>query len=445
MVDTSDVSPESHASATRTLRRGAAISAVGEVGVLVIGFIGSIVIARYLGPSDRGLLAVIQVVAIVCVSLFGLGIPVASQYQAARKPALTGTLIGNCLVVAAVLGVVALIAGFVLVAVAPDLIDNPPDTTVWFLSAALVPVTLVDYLTSGLLAAHRRFARQTTLVTLGRVATVIAAVLLLVVADVGLAGALVAVMAAQFVMIIGGLTLLARGGIGFSRSLLAASYRYGVRSEIGSLLQLVNARLDLLVLSAFASRSVVGTYAIAQIVAETVSVVPNAISTAAMPVLSAGDGDTRTSAGALRLNGTGSLLGVIGVGIGGPLLILIAYGDQYRDAVAPMLILLPGIWFLSMARVGGWLLRARGRPGLGSSITAAEIVAMVLLDLLLIPRFGAPGAAAASAIAYAFYGIAMLVAVSRIETTPLRHLLLLDRGELRALRLALTSRLRRRR
>jgi O-antigen/teichoic acid export membrane protein len=199
------------------------------------------------------------------------------------------------------------------------------------------------------------------------------------------------------------------------------------------------------VLSAFASRSVVGTYAIAQIVAETVSVVPNAISTAAMPVLSAGDGDTRTSAGALRLNGTGSLLGVIGVGIGGPLLILIAYGDQYRDAVAPMLILLPGIWFLSMARVGGWLLRARGRPGLGSSITAAEIVAMVLLDLLLIPRFGAPGAAAASAIAYAFYGIAMLVAVSRIETTPLRHLLLLDRGELRALRLALTSRLRRRR
>ena len=81
-----------------------------------------------------------------------------------------------------------------------------------------------------------------------------------------------------------------------------------------------------------------------------------------MPVLSAGDGDDRTSAGALRLTGTGSLLGVVGVGIGGPVLILVAYGDQYRAAVVPMLVLLPGIWFLSMARVGGWMLRRAAGP-----------------------------------------------------------------------------------
>ena len=110
-----------------------------------------------------------------------------------------------------------------------------------------------------------------------------------------------------------------------------------------------------------------------------------------------------------------------------------------------MLILLPGIWFLSAARVGGWLLRARGRPGLGSWIAGAEIAVMVSLDLLLIPPFGARGAAAASALAYLFYGLAMLVACSRIEQTPIRHLLVLDRGERRALRAAVGSRLRRRR
>lgn len=445
MVEPANASNDSHVGATRALRRGAAISAVGEVGVLVIGFLGSIIIARYLGPSDRGLLAVIQVVATISVSLAGLGLPVASQYQAARNPRLTGTLIGNCLVVAAVLGVVALAVGAVLASNASSLMSDPPDTTVWFLATLIVPLTLVDYLSSGLLAAHRRFARQTVLITLGRVATVIVAVLLVVLGDTGLAGALVATMSAQLVMVVGGLALLARGGIGLSRSLLAASYRYGIRSEIGSLLQVVNARIDLLVLSAFASRSVVGTYAIAQIVAEVVSVVPNAISTAVMPVLSAGDGDDRTSAGALRLTGTGSLLGVVGVGIGGPVLILVAYGDQYRAAVVPMLVLLPGIWFLSMARVGGWMLRARGRPGLGSSITAAEIVVMISLDLLLIPLFGATGAAVASTVAYTVYGLAMLTAVSRIEGSSLRHMLLLDRAEMAALRDAVVARLRRRR
>lgn len=429
MADSADAPHDSHAGASRALRRGAAISAVGEVGVLLVGFVASILIARYLGPADRGLLAIIQVVATIGVSLLGLGLPVAAQYQAARDTRLTGTLIGNCLVIGAVLAVVAVVSAAVLVVVGPDLVDSPPSNTVWFLAAGLVPLTLIDYLTSGLLAAHRRFKRQTTLIILGRCATVVMAIVLLVATDTGLAGALVATMSAQMVMVIGGLVVLVRGGVGVSRPLLMASYRYGIRSEIGSLLQLANARLDLLVLSAFASRSTVGIYAIAQIVAELVGVVPNAISTAVMPVLSSGDGDSRTSAGALRLNGTGSLIGVLGVAVGGPILILGAYGDSYRDAVLPMLILLPGIWFLSAARVGGWLLRARGRPGLGSSLAAAEIVVMISADLLLIPPFGANGAAAASAVAYAFYGVAMLVTVSRIEQTPIRHLLLLDRGE----------------
>ena len=87
MAETADAHNDSHAGATRALRRGAAISAMGEAGVLVVGFIGSIVIARYLGPSDRGLLAVIQVVAIVGVSLLGLGI---RSPPSTRRPATSG-------------------------------------------------------------------------------------------------------------------------------------------------------------------------------------------------------------------------------------------------------------------------------------------------------------------------------------------------------------------
>jgi O-antigen/teichoic acid export membrane protein len=444
MADEADAPNDSHASATGALRRGAAISALGEVGVLVVGFAGSIVIARYLGPADRGLLAILQVAAVLGVSLFGLGLPVATQYRASRDASETPRLIGNGLVVTAMLAALSVVAATILIAVAPDLIAEPPTDAVWFLAAALVPVTVLDYLTSGLLAAHRRFARQTILMTAGRIATLVGAIIFGVVADLGLAGALLAVLSAQVVMIVGGQWVLARGGVGFSRSLLGASYRYGVRSEVASLLQVVNARLDLLVLGAVAPRSVVGTYAIAQIVAELVGLVPNAISTALMPVIASGDGDARTSAGALRLNGTGSLVGVAAVAIGGPLLILFAYGPGYGDAIVPMLILLPGIWFLSMARVGVWLLRALGRPGLGSWLAGGEIVVMIALDIALIPPFGATGAAIASALAYTGFGVATLIAVSRIEGTPLAHLILLERSERAALAAGLRSRLRRR-
>ena len=70
---------------------------------------------------------------------------------------------------------------------------------------------------------------------------------------------------------------------------------------------------------------------------------------------------------------------------------------------------------------------------------------MISLDLLLIPLFGATGAAVASTVAYTVYGLAMLTAVSRIEGSSLRHMLLLDRAEMAALRDAVVARLRRRR
>src|SRR5258705_11466743 len=107
MADTADAPNDSHAGATRALRRGAAISAVGEAGVLVVGVVGSIVIARYLGPGDRGLLAVIPVVAIVGVSLLRPGPPAAAQHQAAPALPPTRTLIGNCLLIDPGLGAVA--------------------------------------------------------------------------------------------------------------------------------------------------------------------------------------------------------------------------------------------------------------------------------------------------------------------------------------------------
>jgi hypothetical protein len=48
----------------------------------------------------------------------------------------------------------------------------------------------------------------------------------------------------------------------------------------------------------------------------------------------------------------------------GPLVIVFGYGDQFRPAIVPFLILLPGMWFLGAANVvTGDLVRGAGGPG----------------------------------------------------------------------------------
>jgi O-antigen/teichoic acid export membrane protein len=58
-------------------------------------------------------------------------------------------------------------------------------------------------------------------------------------------------------------------------------------------------------------------------------------------------------------------------------------------------------------------LMGSGRPGLNSAILGVGLVITVALDLLLIPRHGALGAAVASAVAYLTTDVVLIVAMRR--------------------------------
>ena len=97
----------------------------------------------------------------------------------------------------------------------------------------------------------------------------------------------------------------------------------------------------------------------------------------------------------------------------------------------PFFLLLPGIWMLGYASICGSVLSGKKRPGSASVLAGGAALLTLVLDLILIPPFGAEGAAVASTVAYAFFGISSLILVGRVlGTSPLR-LLLVAPGEAR--------------
>jgi O-antigen/teichoic acid export membrane protein len=96
------------------------------------------------------------------------------------------------------------------------------------------------------------------------------------------------------------------------------------------------------------------------------------------------------------------------------------YGPEFEGAITPAHIILVGLAFEGIAAVITAFLYGIGRPGLNSWGMAAGLAVTVVLDVLLIPPFGAIGAATGSAVAYATSALA-LVAFFRWVNRPERR------------------------
>jgi O-antigen/teichoic acid export membrane protein len=207
-----------------------------------------------------------------------------------------------------------------------------------------------------------------------------------------------------------------------SPALARAVVGFGARGQLGDLLWLVNLRLDFLVLGALAGPAVLGVYAVASKCAELMRMPATACNYVLYPRFTRQE-PAEAAAGARRLIWRAALLttaaapvmAVIAV-VGLPLV----YGHAFRGAVLPACILLVGLAVEGAAAVSSAYLRGAGRPGTNSFGMAAGVVVTVTLDLLLVPRYAAVGAAVASTGAYLVTTSVLVATTRRLTRHPTR-------------------------
>jgi O-antigen/teichoic acid export membrane protein len=210
-------------------------------------------------------------------------------------------------------------------------------------------------------------------------------------------------------------------------------FSYGSRAQVGSILQIASGRVDVIIIEIYRPLSQVGYYVVAQTVAQLVLTLAQEFRWTSMVLVTKYEGDARqarTSTDSVRHYGIAASAAVICNAAFGSALILVAYGHQYEPAVGPMLVLLPGMWFLGMSIVIQGDLDGRGRPGLSSRLAALAAGVTVAFDLALIPPFGVIGAAIASVFANSIYGVASVTALRSVSGIPVRELVVPRRDDL---------------
>jgi O-antigen/teichoic acid export membrane protein len=192
---------------------------------------------------------------------------------------------------------------------------------------------------------------------------------------------------------------------------------YGLRGQVGGVMSLLNLRLDFILLTVMTGPAVLGVYAVASKFAELIRILGMALQYVFYPKF-AKESRARATATARRLMPRVALLSlgiVVPLWVAAGLVIPAFYGSAFDSAVTPTRIILLGLLLDGVAGVITGFLYGLGRPGLNSLAMAAGLTATVLLDLLLIPSFGAVGAAIASAVAYTTTALALVLFFRRVE------------------------------
>jgi O-antigen/teichoic acid export membrane protein len=177
---------------------------------------------------------------------------------------------------------------------------------------------------------------------------------------------------------------------------------FGLRGQVGGVVSLLNLRLDFLLLGGVSGPAVLGAYSVASKYAELLRLPGLAVTYVSYPRFA------RLSAVEARLRARRLFLPAIGLNVllAVPLalaaswLLPALYGRDFRSSITPTWILLGGLLGEGLAGLITGYLYGRGKPGLNSLAMGGGLIATLVLDVVLIPRYGAIGAAAASAVAY---------------------------------------------
>ncbi len=174
---------------------------------------------------------------------------------------------------------------------------------------------------------------------------------------------------------------------------------YGTVTHIGDTAQYLVYRIDLPMIGLLGTYSAAGLYSVATRLAELLWLPAATMRSVVLSEVAGGDQSGAFTAAYVRVaSGVGAIaavaLGLLAI----PLFRLIL--PEYGPSLVLTWILIPGTLAASLYRVIFGDLIAHGRAWLGSLIAVAGLALSLTLYIMLIPRFGAGGAASASTVTY---------------------------------------------
>jgi len=418
----------------RSLAANTAVTAATNISLAGLGVVSGVLAARLLGPHGRGQFAAIQTWPSFVATLAMLGMPEALVYFSARAPSEAGRYLGSAVVVGLVSSVPFVLVGYLLTplmlhAQAPAIVRAGR----WYLllvlifaSAGLFPNPLrgrSDFASWNLM----RMMPNTLLIVVLVVAWACSQAVPTFVA----AGNLVALALLIFPFA----AIVARRVPGpFTPDLnkLPSMIEYGLPCMLTGMPQMLNLRLDQMLMAALLSPRDLGLYVVAVAwsgaAAPLLSAVGAVMTPAVASATDAAHGARRLAAGA-RITTALAIVICLTLAAVTPIAIVLLFGERFRPSIPAALMLMPAAGVLGINLVLQEGLRGMGHPYAPLQAELAGLAVTAVALALMLRPMGIMGAAIASLLGYSTVNAVLVINARRYTGTSLRDLLLPRLGE----------------
>jgi len=389
---------------TGGIARGTLYLTIASISLFFSGLIIHFSMGRYLGPEEYGDFGVILSLMGAITIVLMAGIPDAASKYISENDSCLGSVVRQSRRIQAVITLLLFSLYFGLAGPIANLFDDPDLARYVRISALVIPTYALYYLHYGYLNGLRLFGKQAKTqiaVSVARVGLVLALVFSLGVEGVILGYVLGAL--AGLILALVYLRKLDRGSTEFEWIKLL---KFGIPATLFAVMLFVLMNVDLLAVKAMMSDDAdAGYYTSATTIARMSYWIFGALALALFPYISFATSrkDSRLTATYINQSMRSMLMllipGILLVSATSSELLSLLYSSRYVEADNALSVLVFGQAFLTVLLVLTHIIMGGGKPNTAFGIALVAVAVDIVMNIVLISRYGLVGAAWATTVA----------------------------------------------
>jgi O-antigen/teichoic acid export membrane protein len=403
-----------------------------NIFIILAGLLVSVILTRKFGPEGFGIYSAILVIPLLVVSFAQLGIRGSSIYHVGKKQFDRRDIVSAVimiLVMTSVLGIIITASAFLL-------INEENYSRIYILLVLLmIPFRLAIAYFGGIFIGNEQISRSNFINWFAEIVHLLAVLVFVLWFNWMISGALLALLLSHVVVTIWALYFLhAEFRIRFRiqweviKNLLSMGFLFALSFAVIQL----NFRVDILLLKELSTLEEVGFYSLGVSIAEKLWQLPFAIGIVLMSrTANATDQEAinKTTAKLVRVSFLAGLAASLVMILVSPWVVPLIWGVKFQPSIAVIQYIVPGILFVSIFRILSSRLSGIGRPEVSIYVFLPALIINIILNLILIPRWGALGAVHATNVSYTAGTLAYIFVYSRIVKMPVKELLAFRRSD----------------
>ncbi|WP_299119794.1 flippase [uncultured Winogradskyella sp.] len=376
---------------------------VSKFAIIIFGLTTSIVLARVLGPEKNGIIAALMVYPSLFMSIGSLGVRQSTTYFLGKRIFAENQIKKA---ITQIWFLTSIISVFVCYFLMTQLSKSGDHKILVLLALIPIPFALFNTYNSGIFLGKNQIKEFNKVNWIPPLITLVLTLVLVIICALGIKG--------YFIAIIGGsmfisILLLFKNkfirsfNLKFDWRVILPMIKLGSVYAIALLFIGLNAKLDIIILDWVSTDYETGIYSKGYSVGNYLLQIPwmlNTIVFTRSAISKDGIEFSKRVCQLLRITSLVILFLAIVLFLLSDFIIVFMFGEEFKESAMVLNYLLFGVLFLTLFKILNQDLAGKGKPWVSMKAMIPGLIVNVILNIVLIPKYGAIGAAFASSLSY---------------------------------------------